>query len=266
MENCLVQTLKATVNNSNLLKMGEIKIKAISAGTYSGRVSPTSVVVSKDGTVISKDSYGNFSVTCEAGDLVSITPKYSLTFLIVFGHVLSSGFDGVEFNNLLFNGGVEFDDSDYSVFKDATSINLLQLRSAKAVNVDSLCGVSINKININGDSNIKMDIKKFAAYNPVLYQIIDSYSTSRNPNTWDVNTRPSSYPIISVFPSSGNLYWTKEAIEGFLKNMANCQICAEDTDKKIVLYSTNGAVTGIDDAVASIKAKGYSVTINGTQL
>ena len=180
MGNCLVTKLKENVQNDNLLTIGEIKFKIINDGTYSGVLSPITCEMLKNGVVIERDEYGNYTnIVCSKGDIISIKPKYDIMTITILGNVISSGFYNIELNYVLFNN-YDYNESDFSIFKDAKSINFIQLRSNKLVNINSLCKVNIKKIDINGNEYIDMDLKLFASNNSVLTVKLNVLSAALN--------------------------------------------------------------------------------------
>ena len=268
MNNCLKTQLKAVVENENLPVIDAIKFKVIS--NFSGQYlfgSP-SVIIKKNGTTVEKNTYNYVTLSAQAGDIITASPKNDVegSTITMFGHIVDTGLKGFSFDGITYLQNVAYTQSDIDYLNGIQSIGTLRLQNAPALNINALASIPIKKLYV-AFSQIIADIKTFASQNTTLQSIVDTNTTSRNPITWPVDTRPSSYPIISVFGLANNgLYWSKAAIVGFLANMANCQVSSDDTDKKIELNSTDGEVTGIDDSVATLKGKGYSIKINGTSL
>lgn len=84
MENCLVTALKGTVNNPNLIKIGEIAVhiaagQSISVKKNNFTTTPVVRVISGNATVT--DGTTNISVTAVTGSVVGITSKYNIRTL-----------------------------------------------------------------------------------------------------------------------------------------------------------------------------------------
>ena len=272
MGNCLVTKLKGVVDNPNLLKLGEIRIKFRRAFNNEDIIiGPNTVSAKLNGaTEITRDIGGMGKLTCNANDYISILPKYDLKDVDLNGEVIGD-FTGADLLNVqLWNN--ELTNDDLIKLAKATRIDKLACNAGpNGLNLDILSETPIKTIHVGGMNTYSLNLEKFAS-NTTLCQYIDMYNL-RVLNSWDPQSRPSSAPIISVY-GTGELEnngpaWEKDAIRGFLQNMSNCQpvigdegvktkICVETLDKT--------SVDNIEDYVTALKAKGYQVYINGIAL
>lgn len=271
MENCLVTRLKGVVDNQNLLKLGEIKIKLRRAFNDEDIIiAPNTVSVKLNGvTEITRNQWGVGKLTCNVNDYISIMPKYDLADIYINGEILGD-FIGVNLvNAFLYNN--ELTNDDIAKLATATSIDRVVCFSGiNGLNLDTLSTTPIKTLYVSGANTYSINLERFAN-NTALCQYIDMYNL-RVLNSWDPQSRPSSAPIISVYGTNelenNGPVWEKDAIRGFLQNMSNCQPVSDEGVKTKICFETpdKTSVDNIGGYVTALNAKGYQVYINGSAL
>lgn len=294
--NCLVTKLKGTVDNANLLKMGEIRFgvkgtAAITIKAISGKSVVATIIegtgtfnATHTNTVTLTNSATEASITASTPCIISINDKYSLEGLGVNNSQADyNNASTLEYcSNLVSTIGFSFDSIDFMNFKNkanATSIyfyaknpfninNITGYNSLKTLITTSAVDGDINTINLNFPSvrNLSLggaltgDASTFAT--SVETPILASTNTNiQNTHiTWST-TRPNTAPFLElIYINLG------DDLDAMLINQANLTYsgsAATGWSRGLSVYGNLGSSQEVTDAIAAIKAKGLPVHING---
>lgn len=269
MENCLKAQLKGVVQNDNLIKMDEFMLKlSIVPQQVTVQFSPASNVNYRtlDGLTDSNDN--------TSGSLSNIT-RLRDTFKGLPGRLIVDNKDKVYLIE-----AAELASIDSIVYlKNLNSLNLNREGLYPFTWIKPLLdkNQTIHTLGFAGNKNagVSTDISFFYPYTQLkslalggrgvtgdialftnLYYFY-GYSTSDRECSW--SSRPNTAPLL------GGNFNLGEDVDKMLLDNAECSVSpdAPSNRKYIEVTGTCSFSTEVTNAIASIKAKGYSVTING---
>ena len=288
MNKCLVTKLNGSSNNSELLRVGEMRMKILKVSNPTEHTQGFSIGVNKTVTLeIVSDGYftdktltenKGKNVTLNAGlnsiwvngnsDVeIAILDKYSLTSLIPF-------YVG-EAANSVYGKNIELDISDLKYSTSLTSISLYNTQVSGDIanlrNLTSLTSISLynTQVPLTGDigqlrnlSNCTEISLKFSKLTGDLATLssVCKFASFKNDKgsvlTW--STRQSTDKIIAI---EGTARLTN--IDKMLQDQAQCQVGFSSNDSpwyKIISIAGN-RTSASDDAVATLQQKGYTINI-----
>lgn len=294
--NCLVTKLKGTVDNANLLKLGEIRFGVNGTAAITIKAIPNKSVVAtiiegtgtfnatNTNTVTLTNSITEASITASTPCIVSINDKYSLETLFINN-------DKKDYNNastleyclnLKSIAGFSFDSTDFVNFKNKANATSIYFNTKESFNIDNITGYNnlqvlstenavdgnINTINLNFPSIKKLvlcgvltgDASMFAT--SVETPILSSKSgNSNNTNiTWST-TRPDTAPFLEL-----THIYLGDYLDTMLINQAKLTYsgtAATGWARGLTVYGNLGSSQEVTNAIEAIKAKGLPVHING---
>ena len=283
MNNCLVTKLKGSVANSNLPILNAFKV-ALSAGTnikaHLQCVGSNVKIYTTDGEFQYNFTPGNISYpqyTPAQDTFLVVSNKYALTEYVAIADANTIGIqkiteklDTMKHCSNLTNLAANFTGGDLSDIADILP-NLTNLILGKTNSDSEYITGDISLLSTNDKitslqgildyTDITGDFSTLGAKAHYVY-----VSTNRGRKATWKTTRNSSYPIISfVSPQTGNSYIDFGTdLDNMLINQANCSLTGTYTNKKIIVSGTR--TNASDDAVATLKEKGYQIIINGSVL
>jgi len=197
-----------------------------------------------------------------------MTPKYNIGAIETWGRLV--GDPDLSIINSLDYLTIGYGISQDDIYKYASIKNIgTLLILLQNVNYNCFSSNSIKKIDL-GARTAQLDFKLFGANNPAL-SLFNKYWG--NPYSWDIDTRPSGWCIISTYGihdgiTDGPIFDSAESMANFIKNMANCQVPAEPAgDLTISINGYMGVEPSSSDtdyvnAINTLKEKGYTVIVN----
>lgn len=331
MSRCLITTLKGTVADNDLLKIGEVKIKVSSVDNPSDKTQGITVKFNKKVTLsivgngyftdksLEKNKGKTLDVVANVNTFVyfsngdyciSIPDKYSITTLSLFAE--ESGSDATIQNKALNIDNLEYS-SDLEILRvSAENINgdfgslknLAKLTSVNMSNVDvygdisavknmsSLASINMENTNVSGNIEAMTGLGKLTRFdvsglNGNLQAIQNSSLLNliikRGTFYGDIAKLPATLIVLSLqYDNGSTLTWSDRpstsnmfSIEGspsiqnidkMLQDMAACKVPTNGTPEVKIISATGTRTSASDDAVQTIKSRGYTVSINNVTL
>ena len=294
--NCLVTKLKGTVDNANLLKMGEIRFgvegtAAITIRAISGKSVVATIIegtgtfnATHTNTVTLTDSTTEASITASTPCIISINDKYSIETLAVNnGQIDYNDASTLEYcHNLKSIIGFSFNSTDFMTFKNKANATSIRFNAKNPFNINNITGYNSLKTLITPNAvdgnintiNLNFPIIKNLGLGGVLTGDASTFATSvespilasteasiQNTNiTWST-TRPNTAPFLElIYINLG------DDLDAMLINQANLTYSGSDAtgwSRGLSVYGNLGSSQEVTDAIAAIKAKGLPVHING---
>jgi hypothetical protein len=300
MGKCLVTKLNGTVDNDNLLRIGEIRLFNTKLSNPTGNSQYMSLTFSKDANLeIVGDAYftdANLSEnkgktkSCSANQnsdfyvsnndcQIAILDKYSLIKIETNAHRVG------DLEDLRFSKGLSFisangsgQTGDISNLKNLTALTTLSLSSTQ------VSGDISNLKNLTALTILSLSSKKTALTGDIgelhtLTKCIEMYLAG-NKLTGDLATLPSVCKYISLDNDKGSvLTWgtrpssakiiamvgtaTLTNIDKMLQDQAQCQVGFSEGDPswKKIIQIAGTRTSASDDAVATLQQNGYTVSI-----
>ena len=282
MNKCLVTKLKGYVSNTNLLRIGEMrihfsKVSNPSDGTQGFGIGvvdkPVILEIIGDGYFTDKNlsenkgkritlNVGVSGVWVSNNDIdIAVLNKYSLTSLQVYYPSQASEVHGE-------NKGLTLDALKYS-----KSISVLALSNTQTSgDIESIKDLTLltylNLKNVFGDIDA---LKKLSAATDILF--------TNSSITGDISTLPDACRYLALQNNTGNVVWSTRKTSGkiialdghihlsniddMLKNQAQCQVGFKSNEstryKTITVFGKRTSAS--DDAVQSLQSKGYTISI-----
>lgn len=294
--NCLVTKLKGTVDNANLLKMGELRFKvsgtaALTIQAVSGKSIVATIIegtgtfnATHTNTVTLTNSTTVASITASTPCVISINDKYSIERLSVNSGVIDYN-DAVNLeycNGLIRVSDFSWNISDFANFNNKANMQNILAVAKGSFNFNEVTGYSaltvfdiigdvsgnINTINLNCPNistlrlggTITGDASQFAqsATLPILKSVDTNVA---NTNVSWSTTRPNTAPFLElIYINLG------DDLDAMLINQANLTYSGTSATgwaRGLAVYGNLGSSQEVTDAIAAIKAKGLPVHING---
>ena len=277
MGKCLVTKLNGTVDNDNLLRIGEIRLFNTKLSNPTANSQYMSLTFSKDANLeIVGDAYftdtklsenrgktksclanqnGNFYVSnndCQ----IAILDKYSLVKVETNAHRLG------DLEDLRFSKGLismiardSGQTGDISNLKNLTALTTLSLGSKRTV----LTGDIGELRTLTKCTEMYLSYNKFTGDLATLPSVCSYVSLENDKGsvlTW--STRPSSAKIIAFVGTA-----TLTNIDKMLQDQAQCQVGFSESDPswKKIIQIAGTRTSASDDAVATLQRKGYTISI-----
>lgn len=275
MNDCLHRTFLGNISSDEFLKIGELKFKTVQQ-IPSGRpvfrplAGKTLTITDSNGNTYTTDQYGNLQQNIPANATISIMSKYDVRNAACIGKVIGDlDFSSQDIDAIyLYNYGYSQDDLDaFATVKSIKSINVSGFD-----NTFNLYAFNDTPFEIMylGGSGILFDFVYLGTHNSLLKFVNRFYGIVIT--EWNTNTRPSTYPVISVVGTVGGnhqgLMMDAPSVKNFLINMNNCAVPSEVPAKEIALLVERGTLdydTDLNNAIDGLKGKGYTIYIDKVQ-
>lgn len=257
MKNCLLTELKNTVEDNELLKLGEIRAKYVSNSTNNNINSINSQEVQiisgnahfseSEDTIIQlrPKVYTSLNMTdnSQVGSIISIPDKYSLTQLRLNGYTLYP--EQIKYlNNLLqlhFDSESDYDLSFLSSFKNQLTFLTFGTKSKASGDVKHIVNAlkqteqnnvyfnfSVAQQNIEGDVSIFNSIASSLIGCPYFYYtsmhgdisgILNSCNTQLSANCTNANIIVD-FDVYNIKPTEPKLYYSRGLVKGDISKMS----------------------------------------------
>ena len=288
MNKCLITKLNGFVNNPELLRLGEMRMKILKVSNPTEHTQGFGIGVNKTVTLeIVSDGYftdktltenkgKNATLNVGLNDIwvngnsdveIAILDKYSLTTINLY-------YKGENSNNV-YGKNVKFSISDLKYSTALTSLDLFTTQVSGDIdalkNLTALSSLTLSntQVPLTGDigqlstlsncTEMRLHYSKLTgdlAKLPSVCRFVSFYSDKGSVFTW--STRPSSAKIIAI---EGLASLTN--IDKMLQDQAQCQVGFSSGDniwlKKISVAGNRTSAS--DDAVATLQQKGYTISI-----
>lgn len=268
---CLVTKLKGKVNDSSLLKLGEMRLSINKDITPEESTRSLRVIFKKSTVLEALDGYftdANFSNNL--GKTSNCLATVQNTF-IVSNEDCTISLNKYLLQNIRRNGYIKkmqlsFDIADLK-YSSLTSIYLPNTQVSGDIaalgNLTNLTKLDLSNTKVSGDiaalknltllTSVVLSNTQVSGDIAVLPEnILIVYFSKNNNVTW--STRPSSYSIFSLI--GANL---GDSVDKMLINMANCTNKTTTSNNNISVFGTRTSAS--DAAVQTLQSKGYTVSI-----
>ena len=288
MNKCLVTKLNGSSNNSELLKLGEMRMKILKVKNPTEHTQGFSLGVNKSAIleIVSDGYFTDKTLTENKGKRITLNPRYNdiwvngnndveIAILGKYSLVYITSYYQGEDTSKIYGNNIKIDISD---LKNSTALTTLNLGNAQVsgdiADLKSLTALTAlylgnTQVPIVGDISELSALSKCTEMSfkyskltgdlatlPAICRFISFANDKGSVLTW--GTRPSTAKIVAI---EGNVNITN--IDKMLQDQAQCQVGFTASD--VVQYKTISCIgtrtSASDAALATLQQKGYTVSI-----